>query len=398
MKGSMRLCSAICGALWLLAGGLRGEEPVAGILPEEVRTLAQERVAAGARYLMELQNEDGSWGKYKNPHPAIAALCAMGIHEAPGLDPAEVDAATTKAIAFVMRYRQPDGSIYPAEWSQTSSANYPNYTTSIALMALATLNRPEDREAMLAARRYLQRSQFNDPSSVDYGGIGYGKTGRADLSNASWTTTALHYTDHLDREDPEAEARTREMWEKFAIFLTKCQNLPEVNKESYVSESEEDRGGFVYRPFESKAGSRGEDEQSGLVSSGSMTYAGLMSLLHAQVDRKDVRVRGALDYLMRNWTLSENPGMGLQGLYYYLYVMTRAFDAYGEEILTDKAGKAHPWREEVLKQYMALQHPDGSWANSNGRFMESMPELATSYSLMGMKTALGMNRAVSQPE
>ena len=43
---------------------------------------------------------------------------------------------------------------------------------------------------------------------------------------------------------------------------------------------------------------------------------------------------------------------------------------------------------------MARQRADGSWFNDNGRWMESIPELATSYALMTLETALG--RALEQ--
>ena len=50
---------------------------------------------------------------------------------------------------------------------------------------------------------------------------------------------------------------------------------------------------------------------------GSMTYAGMQSLIYANVDKNDPRVKLALKWLENSYNLDENPGMGVQGLYYY---------------------------------------------------------------------------------
>ncbi len=357
---------------------------------------AVDSISRGVEFLLSIQNEDGSWGRHK--HPAIAALGAMSLHQAPGVPREETEAAVTKAMEFVLSFKQDDGSIYPAELHKRDpqqSGYYPNHTTAIVLLCLATLDRPQDREAMIKARKFLMNSQFSDESQVDYGGIGYGKTGRGDVTNSLHAAEALHYTEYLDREphskDPEAPKRTAAMWSAMAEFLTKCQNLPELNKQPYVSDHKDDEGGFIYRPNESKAGSReGEGSTNKLISSGSVTYAGLMTMLYARLKRSDIRVKGAMKYLLSHYTLKENPGMGKQGLFYYLHVMTKALEAYGVPILTDAKGQKHDWRQDIINEFLALQSPEkGSWVNTHGRYMESMPELATSYAVISLKIATG---------
>ena len=44
---------------------------------------------------------------------------------------------------------------------------------------------------------------------------------------------------------------------------------------------------------------------------GSMTYAAVLSMCAAKLDRGDPRVRQSLEYLTANWTVDENPGMGM---------------------------------------------------------------------------------------
>jgi squalene-hopene/tetraprenyl-beta-curcumene cyclase len=326
--------------------------------------------ARGAKFLLRKQANDGSWVA----HPAITALCIMAIHDS-GVD---AKADVNRGLSYVLSFRQKNGAIYPASRDMKSSANYPNYTTAVSLLMLAALDRPEHHDIMRAARSYLQDSQFADSAKIDYGGIGYGKTGRADLSNGSWAAEALAATAYLDGE---GSARADTMWRNLSSFLSKCQNLPETNKADFVSTHPDDRGGFFYRPLESKAGER-EGEHSGLISSGSMTYAGLKSMLHAKLDRRDPRVKGALRYLSGHWTVDENPGMGPQGLFYYLHIMTKALATLGDATFADKAGVVHDWRKEVRSKLLGMQAKDGSWANTHGRYMESMPELATSYALI----------------
>ncbi len=383
----MRHCTSILILLGLLAG-------ICGYsLDDNMKAKAQASLKKGAQYLMNVQNEDGSWGRHK--HPAIAALCIMAVHNAP-VDEAKRKACIDKGMEFVMSFVQPDGSIYPADIHKdnpTKSAFYPNYTTSVVLLCLATLDREQDRPRMIKARKYLMSTQFKDKSMIDYGGIGYGKTQRADLSNAAWATEALYYTEYLDKEpytkDPEAKKRTAEMWDAMAEFVAKTQNIPEVNKEPYVSTHPWDFGGSIYRPNESKAGSYEVAGVTKLVSSSSMTYAALKTLLYARVDRDDPRVKGAMKFLMNHYELDENPGMGLQGLYYYLHVMARTLDAWGHDILTDSNGIKHNWREEIINKFAGMQNEDGSWTNKHGRFFESDPTLATPYSVIALKIVIG---------
>jgi len=49
-----------------------------------------------------------------------------------------------------------------------------------------------------------------------------------------------------------------------------------------------------------------------LRSYGSISYAGLLSYIYAQLKRDDPRVVAALDWLKANYTLDENPGMDQQ--------------------------------------------------------------------------------------
>jgi squalene-hopene/tetraprenyl-beta-curcumene cyclase len=96
-------------------------------------------------------------------------------------------------------------------------------------------------------------------------------------------------------------------------------------------------------------------------------------------------VLAVFDWLRANYTLDENPGMGLQGLYYYLHTMTKALTAYGVSELELKDGRKLDWRREVAMRLLNLQRQDGSWFNDNARWLEKDPSLVTSYAVLSLE-------------
>ena len=70
-----------------------------------------------------------------------------------------------------------------------------------------------------------------------------------------------------------------------------------------------------------------------------MTYAGLKSFLYAGVGKDDPRVKAAVDWVRKHYTLEENPGQGDSGLFYYLPRVRQAMAALGEDPFEDAKGK-----------------------------------------------------------
>src|SRR5205823_298821 len=117
------------------------------------------------------------------------------------------------------------------------------------------------------------------------------------------------------------------------VFINRCQNLPgETNTQPYAQKvAPEDKGGFVYNPADAdKKDSPQRTPEGGLRSAGVMTYAGLKSFLYAGVARDDPRVKAAIDWIRKHYTLEENPGQGTAGLYYYYHTFAKSMDAWGE--------------------------------------------------------------------
>ena len=350
-------------------------------------------VERGVGFLLDKQMVDGSW----LGSPAVTALACIALHH--GRAPKHGMArqlAVEKGRRLVLSNARGDGAICPEDRS------YANYCTAICLTALGVLANPTDVEVMRKARHFLIRSQLDEdhaehPTAASdpfYGGIGYGSAGpaRPDLSNTQWALEALYVTDHLAREpfvQSEAEGRETDLaWGKALQFLAAVQNLEPTSTGTWTVTDDKD-GGFFYGPASSKASEKLDDSES-LRSYGSMTYAGLKSMIYAQLKRDDPRVEAAIDWARKHYTLDENPGMGPEGHYYYLHTFAKALAAYGDEVLQTPDGKRHRWRVELVRRLLQLQKGEGQWANEkSGRWQESLPELVTSYALISLEIALG---------
>ncbi|MEO8270873.1 MAG: hypothetical protein ABI557_14205, partial [Aureliella sp.] len=128
----------------------------------------------------------------------------------------------------------------------------------------------------------------------------------------------------------------------------------------------------------------GDTPSGGLRSYGSMTYAGLKSMIYAGLSPKDPRVAAALTWIKKHYTLESNPGLGDAGLYYYYHLFAKALDSAELSDFTAADGQQHDWRAELVEHLGKLQAADGSWTNSNSKWMESDPNLATVFSLLAL--------------
>ena len=274
-----------------------------------------------------------------------------------------------RAAKFVLSTQRPDGGFYVPKPGRGGSG-LGNYNTSVCLSALFESNlAPAD--ALLKARAYIASSQLVGDDTMA-GGFGYDKISRrryADMSNTSYALDAMRRTESLE-EFRTGGKRVDVDWDKALSFVS---NL--------MKEKGPDAGGAAYNHTTAQAGTR--TDASGKVhlrAYGSMTYAAVLSMCHAKLERGDPRVRQSFEYLSKNWTVDENPGMGSQGLYYFYDIMARALSAAG----IAKVGE-HEWKKELSAKLISLQRADGSWANENNRFWESDPVLCTSFALIALE-------------
>ena len=92
-----------------------------------------------------------------------------------------------------------------------------------------------------------------------------------------------------------------------------------------------------------------------------------------------------VEWLQKNYTLEENPGMGKQGLFYYYHTMAKALAAYGKHELTLSDGQTVDWRKALATKLFDLQSSEGFWVNESGRWWEKDPVLVTAYSVIALE-------------
>ena len=335
--------------------------------------LVSPAVSKAVAYLDSAQAEDGSFSSHLGP--AITGLVATGlIKTGRSID----DPMVAKALSYLKGYVQDDGGIY------SPGSTYRNYETCVAIQCFKEAAQAPGATESYAdlldkAEKFVKDLQWDDQeghdiSSTSYGGAGYGKHRRPDLSNTSYLVDALHSLGR-DSNDPAMQ--------RALAFVSRTQNLEtEHNNTPFASKVND--GGFYYTPAAGGSSQAGETPSGGLRSYGSMTYAGLKSMIFAGLGPDDPRVKAAYGWIQSNYTMQENPGMGSSGLYYYYHTFAKALDAVGEPEITDSKGATHDWRTELAKKLSDEQQADGSWVNKNERWLESDPNLATAYSLLAL--------------
>ena len=319
----------------------------------------------GLEWLKGQQAEDGLFAN----HPGITGLVLTAFLRHPENKYSEAEHPfIQKGIQRLIELQQPNGAIYNVEMQPA----LPNYNTSISVMALSSTGNPKYADIIANAQGFLKGLQVTDEESVYYGGIGYGSRQEVkDLSNLNIAIQALK----------ESGSDDQEVWNKAVKFLERTQNRSESNDQTWAGND----GGFIYAPDgESKAGT---DAAGSPRSYASMTYAGLLSFIYANVDKDDERVQAAFKWIKEHFTLEENYGMGTQGLYYNYHTMAKAMRLYGDATFVDAKGVSHDWYQEFAEKMIELQKPDGFWVNEQSRWMEADPRLVTAYVILGLDAA-----------
>jgi squalene-hopene/tetraprenyl-beta-curcumene cyclase len=210
------------------------------------------------------------------------------------------------------------------------------------------------------------------------------------MGNTLQALEALYYSRHLLQDKTSVNSQDLD-WKAAIHFLENCQNLPAYNEQPWASDDDSNKGGFVYYPGLSKAGTvtNSITGRVALRSYGSISYAGMLSYIYAQLPREDPRIQAVLEWLRRNYTLEENPGMGSQGLFYYFHTMSKALSIYGVDKLNLADGTEVDWKNALAMRMINLQKPDGSWLNDqHGRWWENDPALVTSYAVLTLERIL----------
>jgi squalene-hopene/tetraprenyl-beta-curcumene cyclase len=383
----MKTLLSLVGVLSLLVSASGADNATPSLKAETLQAITR-----GLDWLQHQQKPDGSFANPLNgaaaaEHPALTALPLIALQRglAGGFVTAVPPETMSRGYAYLRSKAQVDGGIYGKGLS--------NYNTSVCLIALLGANDPQNEPLITAARAFVAGQQATNMAKPELnGGFGYGPVGTSpkrqhpDLDN---TLVALEALAEYKKARPAAElAAGKDLnWQAAIDFVSRCQNLPSHNHEAWASDDPANKGGFVYYPGSSNAGEQKlPDGKIALRSYGTISYAGLLSFIYADLQKDDPRVTAAVDWLGRNYSNDENPGLGRQGLFYYYHLAVRGLGAAGVEQLTRADGTKIDWRSDLAHKVVAAQNADGSWVNDAARWMETDPVLVTSYCVMALES------------
>ncbi|MBN1672031.1 MAG: terpene cyclase/mutase family protein [Kiritimatiellae bacterium] len=366
-----------------------GEEQT-GAISESLSREAAAAIDRGIRWLAAQQDPGGWWSNKDFPALTALPLWVMARNKQGN------EESVRRAVAYILSCVHDNGAIYREVQGQ-KGGGLPNYNTALCMAALHAVGDPKLVPVIQKARAYVAGSQHLGDDAY-YGGMGYDPdTGRpyADLSNSYLAYEAMRLTQNVEDLRAGTEKKVDLNWNAAVTFLASLQHRRESNEAPWASDEPDQKGGFIYKPGHSQAGT--VEDKDGTVTFrayGSMTYAGLLSFIYANVTRDDGRVQAALDWAIRHWTLEENPGMGQEGLYYFYQTVAKALAVYGQNPIPRKDGSLLNWRVELTKKLLALQKIEpkggaGYWVNEEGRWWEKDPVLVTAYSLLALQSALG---------
>ena len=330
----------------------------------------QQVAARGVSYLRTKgQQADGSFSGETGP--GITSLVTIGLlrSDLPPSDP-----MVARSLKYLEGFIQPSGGIHQ------DGTLYRNYETCLAILCFTEANRDgRYDEAIKKADAFIKGIQWDKEEGITrsnpgFGGAGYGRHNRPDLSNTAFFIEALKAAGN----DADSEAVKRAL-----VFISRCQNLEsEHNTTSFPAKNPD--GGFYYTVAAGGSSQAGKTENGGLRSYASMTYAGLKSMIYAGLDADDPRVVAAVSWIRENYDLTENPGLGDAGHFYFLHTFAKALSALGQDEIEDVNGKKHFWRSELIVELSRRQRRDGSWVNRNTRWLEGDANLVSGYALLAL--------------
>lgn len=325
-------------------------------------------------FLKASQEENGGWDTKKSP--GVTGLIVTGLLQCGKSPDDEMVAKGLKYIESLVNEK--DGHIAGAN----PAMGLKNYVTSVNVMALVAAKRDDKYKKIIGdATKFLKQLQWDDgegkkPEDDFFGGAGYDSKSRPDLSNTQFFLDALAAAGTA-KDDPA--------FRKAAIFVSRCQNLKtEHNQMPWAGKIND--GSFIYSAAGGGSTKTSDAADAPLTGYGSMTYAGVKSLIYAGVGKDDERVKAALAWLRKNYSVEANPGMPPQlagrGLYYYYHTMAKSLTVLGEEEFTDDKGVKHDWKTDLFRVIEKKQGKEGSWTNPTDRWMEGDPYLVVGYMLM----------------
>ncbi len=342
---------------------------LSALAPASTAQTVDEMQQKAIQFLEVTQSADGSW---TNPDAVgISGLVTTSLlMSGKSVD----DPLVSKGLAYLVSKQQSSGGIH------TPDSRHQNYETCISILALSEANKDgRYDEVIKKAEMFLRGLQWDEGEGIEttdgaFGGGGYDSKQRPDMSNTQFLIEALKSAG-VAADDPAMQ--------KALIFVSRAQNLESQHNQLPFAGKVND-GGFIYTPAKGGESKAGTTKNGGHTSYGSITYAGLKSMVYAGLDKDDQRVKAATAWLRKHYTLEENPNMGQQGLFYYYQTMAKTMAVLGSDEFEDDKGTKHAWKKDIAEKLASLQQKNGSWINEADRWYEGDPNLVTAYCLIAL--------------
>ncbi len=344
-------------------------------------------MAKAVKFLLTQAQPNGSIGSKDHPNPGVTGLIVSAIAGSTARDQATKELDT--AIQFILKTKDPKTNGYGSD----NNIVFSNYFTSVAIMALAAVDKEKYKAEIEGTKNYLKGTQFYEgngnikENDWQYGGFDYNTKGEPDpdLNNTGFALMALSKAG-LDKDDPT--------WQRARKFLQRVHNSQEVSDLDKVITDKKVKvlndGGAMYFPGNTKGKEIiNEDKSVSFPSYGSMTYQLMQSYLFAGLSKEDKHVQETMRYITNNWTLETNPGLpdkqAKEGLYNYYRIMADALNILGEKRIETNTGKRVIWAKDLAEHLAKNQSEDGSWKNADSaRWMEGDPNLVTAYAILAL--------------
>src|SRR5262245_25823561 len=324
------------------------------------RRIESRALQKATQYLWAQQAEDGgfhssTYGLLRSGQ-SLTPFVLDALLVLPDSTLAPKPAALERALVFIKKKTNADGALGVMD---ETTADYPNYATSLAIMVMVKTKRSvSELTPMVAHLRAQQFSETNGWTRAERVYVAWGlggpippppETGHVDLSMTRYVLEALRAAS-VPSSDPAIA--------KALVYLERSQNKD---------------GGFYFstvNPEINKAG-----EANGVYASyGTATADGLLALRAAGIPEQDARVQKAIDWLRGHHQPDRAPGFdgtaraswgsGLR--FYYASVISKT--ALG------------------LPVTLPPQAPDGSFRNENKMVKEDDPLIATTFAVHVLAT------------
>jgi len=338
----------------------------------------------GSAYLIDNQLPNGSWRN----HPAITSLAALALANLPDNTETQVGNTVELALEYLKDQIHNNGAMWNEKTEQ-----YKLYSTAIGVLALVRCNRPQDLEAIGKVRNFLISTQRNNKLDNDPFSGGFARSSREfpTLTVTQWVGESLYLIDslRLPRNLLSSSYRLPQIspvYSRAIEFIKRCQIYSENKNAPKIKSA--DNGRFRDLPISVPENQHLDRTPGTPRSPVFLTCLGIKTLRYAGYKTHTPRIQKALDYLCSNWSVTNNPSLGMKGYYTYLYALTKTLKSLDIPSINNRDRNFYRWRQEIVSELLSRQRGNGSWRQTHAAWWENNSSLVTAYALLIIERCL----------